>query len=150
MSMLYMSNGSNWIKSRGLYGSFWNIHLNTTLLHIHCTNKYTLSFSYVLCTPLIFFEVLPSFLVFLKMTKEVWVLAWIYMFQPNQCRLVQSGNVPVSMPEHMTGMGTQTFKFDCSFKFAGLNNKPTFNGSAFRTVNCICTMNYWRQFFYIL
>lgn len=57
------------------------------------------------------------------------------MFQPSQCRLHQSGNVSVSMPEHMTGVGTPTFKFDCSFKFAkNLNREPVFNGASFRTV----------------
>jgi hypothetical protein len=37
MSTLYMSSGSNWIRSC-LYGSSWNIHLNTTLHHANRQN----------------------------------------------------------------------------------------------------------------
>lgn len=40
MCGLYMSNRSNWIRIFSLHGSFWNIHLITTLLNIDYTNKY--------------------------------------------------------------------------------------------------------------
>jgi hypothetical protein len=61
MSMLYMSNGRNWIRSWGLCGSSWNIDLNTTLPYIYYAKKYIISFSHIFCTPHIFFEALSSF-----------------------------------------------------------------------------------------
>lgn len=47
----------------------------------------------------------------------------------NQCRLVQSGNVPVSMTEHIAGVGTLTFKYA-----KDVNREPVFNGVVFKTV----------------
>jgi hypothetical protein len=63
MSVLYVNYGRNWIRSLGLYGRLCNFHINTTLLHIHYTDKHIFSFSHVLDTTHIFLRGFAFFLV---------------------------------------------------------------------------------------
>jgi hypothetical protein len=60
MSSLYLSNGSRWFRSWGVYDTLWSILLNRMLPHIHYTNTEILSSGPFLGTPHIFCEVLPS------------------------------------------------------------------------------------------
>jgi hypothetical protein len=59
MSALYLSNGDRWVRSWGVYGTPWSILLNTTMPHIHYTSNEILSSGLFLCTPHIFYKVLP-------------------------------------------------------------------------------------------